>query len=146
MFKRFAFAVITACCLIMLSACTNNMETIITDYNGNFSVYVPDTYNIQNEEFNPNNMLLSEYNVHQTTTLCLVAPDGGAEYEWKLTLVECAYEDVEEGEELILGVSKNLAVYLKDAGVIRWAEYELTLTVQDSNNNFFVDTAELNVY
>ncbi len=149
MIKRFTFTLLVICTLFMLSSCVNNMGSMITDYNGNFSVYLPDTYNILNEDFRAEQMLLPEYNVHVTTTLCLVAPDGGVSYEWKVNLVEAYGEkgvDWEEGEELILGSRRYLTLYLKDSDISRWAEYTLTLTVNGPNNTQFIDTAELNVF
>ncbi|MCR4952614.1 MAG: hypothetical protein K6A43_00945 [Treponema sp.] len=131
---------------MLLCACANNVDSMIEDYNGHFVVEVEDTFNVQNENFNPKYMLLSEYGVHYTTTLCLSAPSGGVGYEWKVTLVEAADEEAIVGEEIILGNSRFLTIYLRDSNVRRWAQYTLTLTVLGANNTEFVDTAELNVY
>ncbi len=147
MIKRFAFTLMVICSLFILSSCVHNVSTMITDYNGLFSVETPvNTYDIQNEDFNPKDMLLPEYNVHYTTTLCLVGPAGGTSYLWTATLVECSDEEAEIGEVVELGSTKSLAVYLKDTDIRRWAEYTLTLTVGGANNTEFTDTAELNVY
>ncbi len=144
MFKRFAFAVITACCLIMLSACTNNMETIMDDYNGLFTVEASaETYTVDNVY--AEDMLRASYAASYLTTLCLVAPEGGAVYTWTAEVYENASEQ-EAGTTFTIGGERALTCYLKDSQIERWGTYKLTLVVQLKSGELMKDTAWLYVY
>lgn len=144
MFKRFAFAALVTCSLTLLSACVHNMDTMIADYNGGFTVETSnDNYNV--ESVYAEEMLRPSYAVSYLTTLCLVAPEGGASYDWTVEVYENADEQ-EKGTKFIIGGERILRLYLRNSSIKRWGSYKLTLTVTKKDGELMKDTAWLYVY
>ena len=142
--KRFAFALVVLCSLLLLCACTNNIDTMINDYNGLFSIE-EDTYTYTVDNVLAEDMLRPSYPVSYLTTLCLVAPAGGAIYTWTAEVYENANKDT-KGESYTLGGDRVLSCYLKNSKISRWGTYKLTLTVQLKDGELMKDTAWLYVY
>ena len=144
MTKRFAYAIAVLCTLFLCSGCANNMGTMLTDYNGGFTVQADtETYTV--DDVYAEEMLRPSYAVSYLTTLCLVAPEGGATYDWTVEVYENADED-EKGTTFILGGERILRCYLKTSSVKRWGSYKLTLTVTKKDGELMKDTAWLYVY
>ena len=142
--KRFAFTVVVLCSLGLLCACTNNMDTMMTDYNGLFTVEA-DTQSYTVDDVYAEDMLRPSYAVSYLTTLCLVAPDGGATYDWTVEVYENADEQ-EQGTTFTLWGERILRYYLRNSPVKRWGSYKLTLTVSRKDGELMKDTAWLHVY
>lgn len=143
MIKRFTFTLLVICTLFMLSSC-DNMGTMIDDYNGLFTVE-EDTYTYTVDDVLAEDMLRPSYAVSYLTTLCLVAPAGGAIYTWTAEVFENANED-EKGTSFIVGGDRVLSCYLKNSRISRWGTYKLTLSVQLNSGELMKDTAWLYVY
>lgn len=131
---------------ILLSSCTNNIDTMVDDYNGLFTVDTQEPeYTIDN--ISADKMLGEKYAVSYFTTLCLLAPYGGAGYSWTAEVAENAESnELEEGTVLNLGSTQALTLYLRTSSIERWGAYKLTLSVTTVSGEIMQDTAWLYVY
>lgn len=128
---------------MLLCACTNNVDSMIEDYNGHFVIDPASIYNVDNVV--SDEMLRPYYAVSYLTTLCLAAPEGGASYDWTVEVYENA-NGIPEGTVYTVGMSKDLILYIKDSSVKRWGSYKLILTVEKNNAEVLKDEAWLYVY
>lgn len=160
--KAFAFVISLSFLVLVLSACNNNVDDMLEDYNGGFKKGHVTISTVGTETilkpgdigFEPLKMLLEEYFVWEDSTLTLSAPPGCVTVTWVITdpddensVVEFypfGYED---------GVSKYniwrtslLQIYIPDSGLESNKVYEVTLTVTDKGGNEYKDIAAIVVY
>lgn len=162
--KAFAFVISLSFLVLVLSACNNNVDDMLEDYNGGFEKGYTmlskegtdgtGSLGPDDEGFIPSKMLMEEYFVWEDSTLTISAPNGCASIEWVLTdpdddnsVVEFypfGYED---------GVSKYkswreklLQIYIPDSGLKTNKVYEVTLTVIDKRRNEYKDVAAIVIY
>ena len=132
-------------CMLMC-ACTNNVGSMIEDYNGHFVVGTgePD-YTV--DKISASQMLGEKYAVSYYTTLCLLAPYGGVGYSWTAEVAENAESnELEKGTVLKLASTQALTLYLRGSSIERWGAYKLTLSVTTVSGEIMQDTAWLYVY
>lgn len=129
---------------LYLCGCSDSLETMLDDYNGNFkTATVQTSYTIN--DVNPKDMLRPYYAVSFVTTLCLTAPSGGVNYTWTAEVCENA-NNIVEGTEYVLGSGRVLDLYLRTSALKRWGTYKLTLTITTGSGEILKDTANLYVY
>ena len=138
------FLVFLALSFFLLASCSMDMDYMIKDYNSLFTVE-EDTIEYSIENVTADKMLGEKYAVSYFTTLCLVAPSGGASYRWQAEVSENA-NDLEEGTVFELGASQALTLYLRTSSIERWGAYKLTLSVTTLSGEIMQDTALLYVY
>lgn len=137
-------AVLALIICMLHCACTNNVNSMIEDYNGHFLVETENnTYSVDNVY--AEQMLRPSYAVSYLTTICLVAPEGGASYDWTVEVYENADKD-KQGTTFLLGGERILRCYLRNSPVKRWGSYKITLTVTKKGGELMKDTAWLYVY
>lgn len=158
---------------IGISACSNSVNNMLTDYNGNFMTE-QENQNREDDknripkpgdpDFNQAMMLDEKYVVSDDSTLCLAAPPG-AYYRWRIYRVDVQQTQVitSDGSIHFVTVKNNVeldipryvpcytqcfSVYIPDVStyIHRGNSYLIELTVRDSQGNYYFDTAGLAVY
>lgn len=154
--KKLRFVAITLFLLLVIG-CSNSIQTMLDDYNSNFSVT-----HAQEEDRPPSpgeadfvaaNMLYAEYYIASDDTLNLSAPIKCNSYTWVVTNPE---EIVPEGGtatpipvEMFAGTNQNsreFITYIPDSGLEVGKTYRLTLTVVGSDGKTYTDSAGLVIY
>ncbi len=140
--KRFVglylFIALSVC--VSLLSCSTSYDKMINDFNKqNFSLEVtpPKEYSINDSTFNPELMLEKRYTLLKGFETTLIAPSGGAKYEWVIKI-----ED-EEGCESEIVSTKRKYSFMPGTDIKTDIETNLVLTVTDDSGAEYIDTALL---
>lgn len=155
--------VVISLLLLLVIGCSNSVQTMLDDYNSNFTV----THAVDNgtqpspgdANFVASDMLFPIYYVSSVDTLNLAAPYNCRSYSWVLTDPEEAYDpDVGPTEiDLVMfnntdRVSRTFVTYIQESlekGILEIGKtYKLTLTVTEKNEEAksYTDIAAVVIY
>lgn len=144
--------------LLLVIGCENSVQTMLDDYNSNFTV----THAVDDgsapvpgdPDFVAEDMLFTEYYIASDDTLNLCAPLKCNSYRWVVTDPD---ENVPEGSspteiDVVMfedrdKVSREFITYIPNSGLVAGKTYKLTLTVVGTaDRKTYTDTAGLVVY
>lgn len=141
--------ILTISFLLLMVSCSNDIQTILNDYNSNFNeiteYYAPKP---GDPDFDERQMLFGEYYVASDDTLNLFGPYGCDSYSWSVTDPKDK-SGAEIDVVLFQGYTKfqrEYVVYIPDSGLETGKTYKLTLTVTDKEGTIYTDTCGLVVY
>lgn len=122
----------------LAAGCSNSLQSMITDYNTNFTSVAKVTESPAPGEsgFDASGMLAGMYEVSCKSVLSIPGPAGAAGYAWK------AYQKQDGSDAAQLGTARQLNVYLPDSG-IGAGVFNISLTVTDGAGKEYTDTALL---
>lgn len=134
---------LTSLFFLIFVGCTD-MQTILENYNENFTVYPPQTeiidYALDDQAFNPSDMLADVYDVVYNGRLSILAPVVADSYSWQV------YETNDAVSCVVLATTKQLNVYFPETSLQESTPYILKLVVTDSSGNEYSDTAVLALF
>lgn len=154
-YLRLTGAVIFSLCALLLSNCTNNLDSMMTEYNKNFAVS-PDSLLPGDSGYDESKMLLDKYTLSLDSSFTVVAPKGDS-YRWSIYKVDITETSVADGyiaketEKTFVNLggagvnSQSLAFYVPDISEIIEGTYELRLRVV-ARGREYKDAATLVVY
>lgn len=135
-------------CLLLLAGCTNNIQTMLDDYNENFAIVNTAALPLPGDEnFDESQMLMTEYYVALDDTLTLSAPFNCSSYDWVVT----DPQDNNNVVDIVMygeynGFQREFVTYIPESGLKVGRTYRLTLTVTDADGNLYKDTCGLVIY
>lgn len=149
--------------LLLVIGCSNSVQTMLDDYNSNFTITHAVDDGTQpspgDPDFVASDMLFPIYYVSSVDTLNLAAPYNCRSYTWVLTDPEEAYDPAVGPTEIDLvmfndtdRVSRTFVAYIPeslDKGVLEIGKtYKLTLTVTEKNEEAksYTDIAAVVIY
>lgn len=135
-------------CLLLLAGCTNNIQTMLDDYNENFAVIRPSPLPIPgDDDFDEREMLMAAYYVSSNDTFNVCAPYDCSSYTWIVSDPE--NDDEEIDITMFIGYSRfqrEFVTYIPDSGLEEGKTYKLTLIVTDREGNEYFDISSLVIY
>ena len=143
--------------LLLVIGCSNSVQTMLDDYNSNFTV----THNVDDgsapvpgdKNFVASDMLFTEYYIASDDTLNLSAPLRCNSYSWVVTNPEEIVLDGGDPTPINVGMfggtnanSREFITYIPESGLEVGKTYRLTLTVVGADGKTYTDTAGLVIY
>lgn len=137
--------------LLLCVGCSNNINTMLDDYNGNYTVVEAEAQKAPtpgDPNFDPASMLQETYCVSENETLNLAGPYKCNSYKWVVT-------DPSDGnKELRILYFDGLyecrqrlfVTYIPESGLVAGKTYIVTLTVTDKEGTAYTDSCELVIY
>lgn len=117
---------------IIFTGCSDSINTMLEEYNGNFTV-VDTEYTSPcpgDEDFDESKMLFEEYVVSYTDTLTLAAPKRCNSYRWHIYDPENGYQEITP--KLFNGGTNThriYSMYIEESGLECGKTYRLLLAV-----------------
>lgn len=153
--KAFAFVISLSFLVLVLSACNNNVDDMLEDYNGGFNVghlTVTDSdtkeYTLEPDDsgYDQKKLLFDDYTVFNIGTLNLAAPESCRSFKW--TLTDPSAENPDEaitvkffdGTRTCERVTKDYVVYMPESGLESEHTYKLTLSVTGKSGGKYSDS------
>lgn len=139
----------------VFDSCSNNIGTILDDYNSKFTIVELDVSSPSpgDDDFVESEMLFNEYYVSSEDTLNLAAPYNCNSYRWVLIDPEQVYDEQvgpTEIDVVMFGdkdrVSREFVTYIPDSGLKIGKTYKLTLYVTDKGGNEYKDACGIIIY
>lgn len=143
---------------VLVSACNNDVDDMLDDYNGGFDAGYLTLSNDDltetvlepgDEGFSQNDLLFQQYTVYDIATLNLAAPESCKSFEWVLTdpkgenpnaPVTVRFED---GTKTTKRRTQTYIVYMPKSGLEIGHTYYLTLTVVGKDGRTYTDLAQI---
>lgn len=161
--KAFAFVISLSFLVLVLSACNNNVDDMLEDYNGGFEKgYTVIQKDAEEEEpvlgpgdegFHQEDMLRDEYFLGWDSTLNLYVPPKSQAPQWWITDPDGENTDAKltflafgktSGDSV--WTQDYFCIYAPDSLLESGHTYTLTLTVKDKEGHAYTDKAALVVY
>ena len=146
------------CAAALCASCSNNIDSMIEDYNGQFVAVNKDldtpTPAVGDPDFVPSEMLQLYYHLNTNDYLTIVGPPGAVTYKWTVQYImdkedkeaaELAGEEVKY-EEAEVGSSRILKLTMETSDqFVPYHSYMLRLYVTDTRKQVYSDLAYLTI-
>ena len=148
--------------VLYLTACKNDVYTILNDYNSHFIPVEDEIPDPQpgDSKFDSSKMLRDQYDIYDNETLNLYGPNSCNSYKWTIMNPFIKEETDEQGNLITYqpgkpvelqfysnnhnSTSQRFILVPSTSGVLLGV-YILELSVTDKNNNVYTDSCKLNI-